>query len=224
MLYWAYQWFVKITGYIPQKILVRSRIFYENKNIQSRKIKGEAIIASNHTSVFDFAIVMFLFPKRTIRCLMAELLFNKNIFLTIFLKLMGGIKVDRNAHDYSFINKCCKLLKKGWVIEIYPESRIPGPDEEKPLKFKTSAVFIALESGAPIIPIYNSGNYFKKGHNDVMIGTPIDAREFYDTSLSYTQNLENISEILRQKVICLGDELKKQTKKEESEKISVQSV
>ena len=192
---------------------------------QSRKIKGEAIIISNHTSVFDFAIVMFLFPTRTIRCLMAELLFDMNIFLTVFLKLMGGLRVDRNAHDYSFVSKCCKLLKKGCVIEIYPEARIPTPDEERPLKFKTSAVYIALESGAPIIPIYNTGRYFKKtGRNDVMIGTPIDVREYYDGKLSHTQNLENISEILRQRVICLGDELKKRTSQEEQEKTQKVSV
>lgn len=212
MIIWAYNWFVKITGYLVQKIGIRNKIYYQDKSVQSRKIKGSAIVISNHTSVFDVAIVMFVFPTRTMRCLMAELLYEKNPFFTLFLKLLGGIKVDRNAHDYSFVNKCCKILKKGGVIEIYPEARIPKEGEARPLPFKSSAVYIALESGAPIIPIYNSGHYFKKGRNNVMIGTPIDVRELYDNSLSHGENLENISEILRQRVIELGDEIERKTK------------
>ena len=219
--YFLYNWLVKITGYVPQKFLVRNRVFYEDRAVQGRRIKGGAIIISNHTSVFDFAIMLFLFPTRTIRCLMAELLFNKNFFLTVFLTLMGGIKVDRNAHNYSFVSKCCKILSKGGVIEIYPEARIPKDNEEKPIEFKSSAAYIALESGAPVIPVYNTGHYFKKGRNDVIIGTPIDVRELYDSNLSHSENLKVISEILRQKVIELRDELKKQTQSEEKEEVMV---
>ena len=209
--YFLYNWLVKITGYIPQKFIVRNRIFYEDRSVQGRRIHGGSIIISNHTSVFDFAIVLFLFPTRTIRCLMAELLFKKNFFLTVFLKLMGGIKVDRTAHDYSFVNKCRKILSKGGVIEIYPEARIPKADEERPLEFKSSAAYIALESGAPIIPVYNSGHYFKKGYNDVIIGTPIDVRELYDSKLSHTCAFflhcltPPLSELYRLRQLCLWD-------------------
>ena len=220
-LYCLYNWFVKITGYPVQKIAVRNKIYYENRSLQGRRIKGGAIVISNHVSVFDVAIVMFVFPTRTMRCLMAELLYKKNIFFTVFLKLLGGIKVDRNAHDYSFVNKCSKILRKGGVIEIYPEARIPNEGEARPLPFKSSAAYIALESGAPIIPIYNSGNYFKKGGNRVIIGTPIDVRELYDSSLSHADNLKNISEILRQRVIELGNELERQTKGAKTEKAAV---
>ena len=206
-----YNWFVKVTGYIVQKILVRNKIYYENRGVQGRRIKGSAIIISNHMSVYDVAIMMFVFPTRTLRCLMAEMMFSKNFFLTVFLKLLGGIKVDRNSHDYSFVSKCCKILRKGGIIEIYPEARIPKEGEERPLKFKSSAVYIALESGAPIIPVYTQGKYFCKEHNGVIIGTPIDARELYDSSVSHSKNLEGISEILRQKVIELGEELERQS-------------
>ena len=210
-----YNWFVKITGYFVQLFLFKNKIYYEDKSVQSRRIKGSAIIVSNHVTVMDFAVMMFVFYTRTLRCLIAELMFNSNIFLTLLLTFLGGIKVDRGSHDYSFINKCCKILKKGGVIEIYPEARLPKPGEETPLPFKSSAAYIALESGAPIIPVYNSGHYFKRGRNNVIIGTPIDVRDYYDSSLSHTENLENISEILRQRVIELKNELEEKTKTEE---------
>ncbi|MBQ8850028.1 MAG: 1-acyl-sn-glycerol-3-phosphate acyltransferase [Clostridia bacterium] len=212
-----YNWFVKITGYFVQLFMFKNKVYYEDKNVQNRHIKGSAIVISNHVTVMDFAVMMFVFYSRTLRCLIAELMFQHNIFFTLLLKFLGSIKVDRGSHDYSFVNKCCKILKKGGVIEIYPEARLPKEGEETPLPFKTSAVYIALESGAPIIPVYNSGHYFKKGRNRVIIGKPIDVRDYYDSSLCHTENLENISEILRQKVIELKNELEKQTQKEEKE-------
>ena len=204
-----------------QLFLFKNKIYYEDKRVQGRRIKGSAIIVSNHVTVMDFAVMMFVFYSRTLRCLIAELMFKSNIFLTLLLTFLGGIKVDRNSHDYSFINKCCKILKKGGIIEIYPESRIPKPDEKTPLPFKTSAAYIALESGAPVIPVYNSGHYFKKGRNRVIIGTPMDLRDYYDSSLSHTENLENISEIMRQRVIELKNELEIQTKTEEKETANI---
>ena len=55
-------WFVKITGVIPQIFYFRKKVYYVNKQKSSRKIKGSAIIISNHKSVFDFALYMFVFP------------------------------------------------------------------------------------------------------------------------------------------------------------------
>ena len=96
--------FVKLTGFIPQALILRTKIYYEDKKAQSRRIKGKAIIMSNHTSVYDFALYLFVFFFRTLRFQMAEVLFQKKL-LSLFLKLMGGIKVDRNSHDFSFIDK-----------------------------------------------------------------------------------------------------------------------
>ena len=47
-----------------------------------------------------------------------------------------------------------------------------------------------------------------------MIGKPIDVREIIDESLSEKENIERINKILREKVVSLGNELNKKTKKE----------
>ena len=207
----AFHWLVKITGYPWQLIMMRKRIYYEDRSRQGRRIKGSAIVISNHTTAFDVAAIAFLFPLRTVRFVAAELMYEKNAFLSLFLKCMGSIRVDRNANDYSFVSRCCKILRKGGVVEIYPEARLPLSGEARPLPFKPSAVFIALESGAPIIPVYNTGNYYKKERNELIIGAPIDVRELYDSDLSHSENLTRISEILRQKVIWLEKELERQS-------------
>ena len=90
--------FVKATGWLPQKIAFRTKIEYEDKAVQDRHIKGPAIIICNHTSVFDYAVLLFVFFTRTLRVQMAELLFQKQP-LGLFLKMMGGIYVIRDTHD-----------------------------------------------------------------------------------------------------------------------------
>ena len=209
-----FTWFVKITGVIPFFFMYRTKYYFLDKKVQSRKIKGKAIVMPNHHSIFDFIEMLYAFPLRTQRCLMSEAVFSQNKLLTFFLNCLGGIKVDRQAKDFSFINKSVSVLDKNGVIEIYPESRLALPGEEKPLEFKPSVVKIALESGAPIIPVYHTGKMAKRERNRIMIGTPIMACDLYDENLSEQENLQNIANILREKVLELKDELNKRTSKE----------
>ena len=212
MLSFLFNWFVKITGWLAYTIIFRPKYYYENKAVQSRRVKGAAIVVSNHVSVWDFAFLMFAIPFRTLRCAVAELLFRKNFAFSAFLKLAGTIRVDRDAHDLTFLSECEKVLAKGGVVEIYPEARIPDEGEERPLEFKTSAVMLALSTGVPIIPVCHNATYFGKGRTRVMIGTPIDARELYDDTLSEKENLSKITAQIRRKIIEFSKELEKQEK------------
>lgn len=66
-------WFVKITGWLPQLILFRIRVYYEDKTVQNKRIKGKAILVSNHNSLMDFAVLMFVFWRRSLRCALPSL-------------------------------------------------------------------------------------------------------------------------------------------------------
>ena len=92
--------FVKVTGWPAYKIAFRPKVYYEDKSVQGRHIKGAAMVVSNHTSVFDYALLLFVFFTRTLRVQMAEVLFQKQP-LGLFLKMMGGIYVNRWAASTS---------------------------------------------------------------------------------------------------------------------------
>ena len=205
-----FQALVRITGFIPYLILFRTKTYYEDKKVQNKKVKGRAILISNHTSVYDYAVLLFTFPFRTIRCLMAELLFDKKP-LGLFLKCMGGIKVDRDNYNFTFISKCEKIIDKKGVVAVFPESRLPNKNEERPLPFKPSASYIAYLTDAPIIPMYTNGSYFNKKRARVIIGKPINISDYIDNNLT---EKENFNKILRERVIELGKELERQTSKE----------
>ena len=201
--------FVKVTGLLPQWLCFRTKVSYEDRAVQSRRIKGAAIVVSNHTSLYDYAVLLFVFFGRILRTQMAELLFKKGL-LGPFLKGLGGIYVDRDSHNMGFVEQSLKILEKGGVLCVFPEARLARPGEETPLPFQTSPFYIALESGAPIIPVYTNGSYFRKERARVRIGTPIDARSLWRPDEDEKTNLTRITETVRQKVIELGQEVERE--------------
>ena len=208
----AFNGFVKITGYVLWWFLFRPKVYYQNKKVQGRHIKGKAIIMSNHTSVFDYALFLGIFVTRTLRYQMAEVLFRKK-FLGWFLKNMGGIYVNRDTYNFSFIDESVDVLNNGGIVGIFPESRLPRKDEESPLPFKPSGSLVALKSGAPIIPVYTDGVYFKAKRARLIIGTPIYAKDFYDESLSEKDNVKLISQKIREVIVELKNELEREKNK-----------
>ncbi len=215
MLYFIFNWFFKITAFIPVLFALPFKTYYSNRKVQGRRIRGKAIVVANHRSVWDFGLMIFLFWTRSLRCVIGEIMFQKNPLMTFFLRALGGIKVERQSHDFAFIGKCQKILDKGGVVEIYPEAKINTTEQEL-LEFKPSVVYLALESGAPIIPVYNTAQYLCGKRSNVIIGEPIYLRELYDDTLSEKQNIAGLTQILRQKILELKDELEQKRNQEKA--------
>lgn len=210
-----FQTFTKVTAWIAQFFCFRTKIYYEDRKAQSRRIKGNAIIISNHTSVYDYAVMLFTFPCRTLRYLMAEVLFETKP-LARFLRAMGGVEVNRDGMDFSFLLKAEEILEKGGVIGSFPESRLPNDGEERPLPFAPSTAYIALRSGAPMIPVYTNGSYFNRRRARVIIGRPIYAAEYLDDNLTEKENMEKLNAVMRERILELRDELARRTQKRKS--------
>lgn len=206
-------WFVKITGWLPQALVFRTKIHYSDPSVQKRTLHGPVILASNHTSVMDFAVWMFVFWRSSLHCLMAEILFQRSRLFSWFLRALGGIRVNRDLRDFTFVHKSVEILQKGGLLEIYPEARLPRPGEQRPLPFKPSTVYISMLSGAPILPVYTNGKYFTAQRAQVIIGTPIDVRAMIDPDLSDGENIQNITSFLQKQVTKLELELEEKCKK-----------
>lgn len=54
----------KIMAWPVQLIFFKKRIYYEDKKDTSRFIRGGALVVSNHRSLMDFMMAIFLFPFR----------------------------------------------------------------------------------------------------------------------------------------------------------------
>ena len=201
---WLFNWFVKITGYLPQRLVFRTKVRYEDPCVQKRHIRGPAIVICNHTGVMDYAALIFAFFTRTLRCQAAELQFDKPL-RAFFLKRLGAVRVDRSFQDMSCIAKSEAILKKGSVLGIFPEGRLPLKDETPPLPFRTGAAYLALQTHAPVIPVYTNGAYFAPGRAEVVIGKPIDVGTLYDPDKSEHENLQLITQAFRNRVYGLKE-------------------
>lgn len=209
-------WFTKITGLPVQWLFFRKKIYYEDKNSQNRKIKGGALIISNHTSVYDYALIMFTFISRNITVLIAKSTLVLNKFLKSFMPKMGSICVDRKSYDFSFMTSAESKLNRNKTVLIFPEGRLPLPEEKENdlLEFKPSFVYIALNSNKPIIPVYTNGEYgfkniFTKKRAKIIIGKKIYAHELIDKTKTESENIEYICNYVRDYIKQLKDKLLK---------------
>lgn len=196
-------WIVKLTGVIPALLFLKPKVIYADKKKQSRKLPKGCILMSNHRSLMDFVLYLILFYGRTIRFLMAEVLYNKSKLFAWFLFGIGGIYVNRDAKDFGFMHESIKVLDKKGTIGIFPESRLPV--NGKPWPFKPSVSYIALHSDAPIVPVYTDGNYglFKRTH--VVIGTPIYLNELRDHNVPEDKDIDRLTKLLEQKTYELKE-------------------
>ena len=196
------QAFVRATGWPAQFLCFRAKVLCQDKTVQGRHIRGSAIIVSNHTAVYDYAVFLFVFFTRTLRYQMAEVLFSKKV-LGPFLRLMGGIRIDRNSNNLGFMRKSEDVLRRGGVVGIFPEGRLPLKTETPPIAFKPGAAFLALSSGVKVIPVYTDGSYFKKQRAHVVIGTPMYAQDYINEGASEKENIDAFTQALRQRIIEL---------------------
>ena len=167
LIFEIFRWFGLITGWPVQFVWFTRKTYYENRKVQGRIVKGGALIISNHYNVLDYICNVFLFAFRKLFVVYAD--FGK--WARFGMKFFGGIPVDRSSYRMSFIKTTVDLLKKGKVVQIYPEAHITHDGNMLP--FKPSYIYIALRAGVPIIPVIIDGNYglFKRAH--VIVGKPI---------------------------------------------------
>jgi 1-acyl-sn-glycerol-3-phosphate acyltransferase len=118
--------------------------------------RGPAIIASNHLSFSDSIFMPLMVKRKVTFVAKAEYFTGKGIkgWLTkMFFVGTGMIPVDRSGGRaaQAAIETGLRILREGSLFGIYPEGT-RSPDGRL-YRGKTGVARIALESGAPVIPV-----------------------------------------------------------------------
>ena len=155
--------------------------------------QGPFILAPNHFSEIDpiamGAAVWHL--GRLPRFMAKASLFKVPVFGSL-LRGTGQIPVERAgaASRANPIGAASQLIEKGQGVIVYPEGTLTRDPDLWPMRGKTGAVRLALESGIPLYPAAHWGTqdlmprYGKKIHPfprktiHVSIGEPLDLSEF----------------------------------------------
>jgi len=132
---------------------------YDVKGIASLP-PGPKIIAMNHTPGADPLYLPFILEE-TPHFLLQDGLFAIPI-IGWMLKETGQIPVQRGTERAkSAIEQACTLLREGKTLAIFPEGKDVPSGQRIPAK--TGVVRMAIETGAPIIPLglYAPPQYLK---------------------------------------------------------------
>ncbi len=200
VIYFICRWIGLISALIPGLIIFKPKIYYEDRQKQSRKVKGGALIVSNHFAVFDYMVSVFLFLPRFLRVVSAEFPYH-NWFLSFGMNCFRGIKADQSVKSMKFVDDSVKALRKGDIVQIFPEGHNTKDGNVAP--FKTPYLMIIMRSGKPVIPVVLDGNYglFKRVH--VIIGKPIYPDELQLTDDCSEEQIARANDYIRNRVVSL---------------------
>jgi 1-acyl-sn-glycerol-3-phosphate acyltransferase len=145
------------------RVFIRKTIAYllgwmarlEVRGAENIPAQGACILAINHLSILDPAIVFSLLMRRDATALVADK-HRRNPFLRWIVDQVGGIWIDRERADFSALKQALGYLRRGGMLGIAPEgtrSRVNHLIQAKP-----GVAFLAADGQTAILPIAIAGS------------------------------------------------------------------
>lgn len=147
---------------------------------------GPVIIAGNHLTVVDSFFLVLLVRRRVTFIAKSEYFTGRGIkgaALRWFYSATGQVPVDRRGADASApaLAAAKSILRQGKVWAVYPEGT-RSPDGRL-YKGKTGLARVAIETGAPVVPLVMHGTLavnpvgsrmWRPGKVRMVVGEPLD--------------------------------------------------
>lgn len=126
------------------------------KGLRNVPSKGPVIIASNHLSFSDSIFMPLVVPRKVTFLAKSEYFTSpgpKGLLKKLTFKALGQVPVDRSGgrRSEAALITGLQVLAEGKCLGIYPEGT-RSPDGRL-YKGRTGIARLAIESGAPVIPV-----------------------------------------------------------------------
>lgn len=195
----------KVKRFIVQSVIhLYCKIVYRFKVIGKENIpkEGNLIFCGNHRSYLD-PVLIVITSGRKLRFMAKEDLKQNKIFGSICV-LFDCIFVKRDSKDIGPLKESLKTLKEpNGCIGIFPEGTRNGMEKNNG-EMKDGAAYMALKTGAKIVPIGIYGEVKPFHKNYIKFGEPIDIEEYRTKDKEQeNKNKEKITEILKEEIIKL---------------------
>ena len=125
-------------------------------------LAGPVIFAANHVGVLDGPILA-IFAPRPVHALTKLEMFEGR--LGPFLLKAGQIPIDRFQTDPLAVKTSLRVLRDGGAVGIFPEG---GRGSGELHRFHRGAAYLAMVTGAPIVPVIMIGTREPGGHSNSM--------------------------------------------------------
>ena len=191
-------WFAVATLW-PTLTVTTKRDWQGTENLRRTYPPDDGIVVvANHISWFDpFSLCHILWNHgRPPRILVKDTLFRAHGIKHI-MRGAGQIPVARETQDASAaVAQAVAAVRDGEAVVLYPEGTITRDEQLWPMTGRTGAARIALETGAPVIPIAQWGPqdvirpYRKEFHllprktMHLRVGPPVDLDDLRDQPIT----------------------------------------
>jgi 1-acyl-sn-glycerol-3-phosphate acyltransferase len=179
---------------------------------------GAMLLAANHLSYMDiFAISLFADSARRYPVFLAKSsLFDIPVIGAIITRL-GQLPVYRGQTDAALVLREAELVaRSGACVIFYPEATVTRDPEKWPMVSKTGIARLALETGAPVVPVAHWGaerilpygsflpRFLPRKTVRVLAGPPVDLSEFAGQPLNSQVLRAATDKIMKDVTVLLG--------------------
>jgi 1-acyl-sn-glycerol-3-phosphate acyltransferase len=113
---------------------------------------GPVILAANHESIFD-PWVLGVITERPIRYVAKAELWRNPVLRSV-MNGFGAIPIERGGGDLLAMRNGVEILRGGAVLGLFPQGTTRL---DQPRRFHRGAARLALQTGAPIVPVRMRG-------------------------------------------------------------------
>lgn len=142
----------------PSRWLLRRRYTMRVHGAEQVPASGPVIFAANHVGIIDGPLLAVLAPRPVHALTKIEMFRGR---LGRFLRWTGQIPLDRDATDPGAVKMALRVLRDGGAIGIFPEGHRGAGELER---FHRGAAYLAMVSGAPVVPVIMIGTREPGGH------------------------------------------------------------
>ena len=216
-----FRWFAILQGFWLYWLFFKRKTYFEdgNRKRKSRRFKGAKLIISNHVSVLDYILNMYVVLPRKLWVVTSEHAY-RNKLQGFGMKFFGGIPCDRRIRSMRFMDTSAEVLRRGGVVQIFPEGMERYDGTVGP--FYPSYLVIAHRGGAPIIPIVTDGRYGFGKRTHIMIGNEINVGDYIKAEgpIIPREELAAANEAIREKFVALKADLDARIAADEAAKMA----
>jgi 1-acyl-sn-glycerol-3-phosphate acyltransferase len=146
--------------YSPIRALGRTLCRVHDEEMAKIPHTGPLILVANHVNFLDVPIFYTHLMPRSVTGF-AKIETWKNPALGLFFSLGGAIPIRRGEVDRTAIGRARDVLRAGRILAIAPEGTRSGDGRLQ--KARTGVAVLALDSGAPVLPVaYYGGESFRR--------------------------------------------------------------
>lgn len=184
-------------------IFTYCKIVYRVKIVGKENVpkEGPLLFCGNHRTYLDPPLIVVT-AGRDMRFMAKEEL-KKNPLFAFLGFLFEGIYVKRDEKDISALKTALKTLKDGKCIGLFPEGTRNGL-EKNDGKVKNGAAYMALKTGAKVVPIGIIGPAKPFTKNAIIYGEPLDFSEYRGDKKAEKEAEDKVSEIIMNEIIKLS--------------------